>query len=665
MLVAACKNSGYGFAFDLGSTLVFVAIPAVALMITLFISLKVGGKKDWNDTSTMKLHYGTGEDRVDFEVCLTQKEILQMAKLREQDPEKWKDNELELVKAVRNGINVGKPNENDNKDQNPELLTDNPIETDTTAEDPTAPKGLITNKKLADEIRTEKRTEGNLNQEKDSEKPHIFKMKRSVRIILAIVACIVLFILFSALTTILGLKHGGGAIVMIVFMGLMAFVWRSIVGKKTDEGPQNDNNDNLIIEENTDNGSKINADNNENDIAQEEIIGKELLTTDSEPTAHKGVEENDISVRNLLEEESSPQETIVVEESVENKKNTIQTDVKTTKKEHDNKLSKYLKLLLIVILSLGIMFGLGVLTSFVYIRYVYPSKAKADDEKLIQEASNNPSKAYEIAQEMFKRDESDHLSGYQDFLTGKHGVCNFDHLKTGKDAAQWYCQYCVASAENDISQSASIAKDMFLKHDGFCDELYDKTGIEILKYASEKGEVNAQFTLGCYYGGAEYNKNKDAGWNNYRTFDGNSIDHAKQAYWYLQAASQGHTSAMGNLGLSYMYGKGVAKDEKKGLEWIQNAAKLDNAYYQRVLGDFYRDGIKVEVGTHKVITGYYWDWDDDEYGNYGKHKHAKTKTVTDYKTILAPDIEQAQYWWKKAADNGDETAKERLQQIYE
>ena len=251
LLVAACKNSGYGFAFDLGSTLVFVAIPAVALMITLFISLKVGGKKDWNDTSTMKLHYGTGEDRVDFEVCLTQKEILQMAKLREQDPKKWKDNELELVKAVRNGINVGKPNENDNKDQNPELLTDNPIETDTTAEDPTAPKGLITNKKLADEIRTEKRTERNLNQEKDSEKPHIFKMKRSVRIILAIVACIVLFILFSALTTILGLKHGGGAIVMIVFMGLMAFVWRSIVGKKTDEGPQNDNNDNLIIEENT------------------------------------------------------------------------------------------------------------------------------------------------------------------------------------------------------------------------------------------------------------------------------------------------------------------------------------------------------------------------------------------------------------------------------
>lgn len=104
LLVASCKNSGFGFAFDLGSTLIFVAIPEVALLITLLISLEVGGKKDWNETSTMKLHYGTGENRVDFEVNLTQKEILQMAKLREQDPEGWKDNELELVKLVKKEV---------------------------------------------------------------------------------------------------------------------------------------------------------------------------------------------------------------------------------------------------------------------------------------------------------------------------------------------------------------------------------------------------------------------------------------------------------------------------------------------------------------------------------------------------------------------------------
>ena len=39
--------------------------------------------------------------------------------------------------------------------------------------------------------------------------------------------------------------------------------------------------------------------------------------------------------------------------------------------------------------------------------------------------------------------------------------------------------------------------------------------------------------------------------------------------------------------------------------------------------------------------------------------------VPDYKTILPIDIKQAQYWWNLAAENGDETAKERLQQIYD
>ena len=122
---------------------------------------------------------------------------------------------------------------------------------------------------------------------------------------------------------------------------------------------------------------------------------------------------------------------------------------------------------------------------------------------------------------------------------------------------------------------------------------------------------------------------------------------------------------MGNLGSCYIQGRGVNKNETKGLELIQNAAKLGDPFFQRILGDIYRDGFEIEVGSHKEITGYYWDWDDDEYGSFGKHRHANTQTVIDYKTIVAPDIIQAQYWWKKAAENGDETAKERLQQIYE
>lgn len=106
LLVAACKNSGFGFAYDLGSTLLFVAIPELALLITLFSTLKVGDKvvgddKDSNETFSVPLHYGTAEKRVNFELQLTKKEIIKMAELRKQDPEKWEDNDLELVRAVK------------------------------------------------------------------------------------------------------------------------------------------------------------------------------------------------------------------------------------------------------------------------------------------------------------------------------------------------------------------------------------------------------------------------------------------------------------------------------------------------------------------------------------------------------------------------------------
>ena len=81
----------------------------------------------------------------------------------------------------------------------------------------------------------------------------------------------------------------------------------------------------------------------------------------------------------------------------------------------------------------------------------------------------------------------------------------------------------------------------------------------------------------------------------------------------------------------------------------------------------------MKVGSHKEIQkavygkAYrsedkireYWDDSKMEWVKYYQVE------VVDYKTILSKDIKQAQYWWKKAADNGDETAKERLQQIYE
>ena len=594
-----------------------------------------------------------------------------MAKLREQDPEKWKDNELELVKAVRKGIGVGKPIENESNTIDSESLTDNPVETETPTETPTAQNDLKTNEKLDNETSTEERKERYMGQEKNPETHHKFKMKRIVRIILAVVACIVLFLLFSALTTILGLKHGGGAIVMIAFMGLMAFVWRSIVGKKADDSLQNDDKDTSIKDDSTANENEINVGKSENEIALGGDMGDGLLANDTEPVLSHDVEEMNLSESELVENESKLHEPFVVKESVEKTKGFTQTDVKTIKKEHDNKLSKYLKILLIVILSLGIMFGLSVLTSFMYIRYIYPSKAKADDERLIQEAKDNPSKAYEIAQEMFKRDEKGHSSEFENPFSGERGICSYNHQQAGKDAANIYCQYMKDYAKRNLFMSDEIARSLFMNYDNHCNQLYNETGIEILKHAAEQGDSGAQFALGCYYNGLNYTK--DDSWWSSKTIDNKKLDPAKAAYWYSKAADQGNTAAMGNLGMAYIQGEGVNRNEQKGLGLIKSAAERGNAFYQCRLGDFYRDGVKMQVGTHKETrkdTDGGWYDSEDKVREYWDDYRLEWVTVyqievADYKTILPKDMKQAKYWWKKAADNGNETAKERLQQIYE
>lgn len=582
-IIAAAMNSRYNsFWYNYGSAFALVGIPTLALIITLLVKVKVAVKQDIVvDNRIQKLHYGTGENRVDFEMELTEQEIAKMDELRKKDPERWMDNDLELVKAA-----------------NRELMGKTPIHEE-------VPQPLCEN---ATEVKTVHTLhydtgENRVDFEMELTDSEIKKMEE--------------------------LRRDNPEKWLDNDLELVKAAKRAAIE------------------------ASIQAEKPEEEVPQEESAKEKPETTD--------VPFDSEDRKDVIAAQDEPITEKPISDTRVKEKNT-HTD--NNKRNSGKPLSKWLKIILIIIILLGVLFGFGVLGSFVYTKYIYPSKAKTNDEKLVQEAKDNPSKAYEIAQILLEREENGHQSEYHDFLTNKQGDCAFDHMEAGMKVANIYCQYCVELAKNDFSKSKDIAKQLFLSHDGFCDELYNKTGIDVLKYGAENGDADAQYTLGCYYGGAEYDK-KDGGWNDNFTLDGKNIDYAKAAYWFLQSAQKGNTSAMGNLGNCYMYGKGVAKNEIKGLELIQNSAELDNAFFQRVLGDYYRDGIQVEVGSHKVVTGYYWDWDYDDYGNFGEHRHANTKTVTDYKTILPADMKQAQYWWKKAADNGDETAKERLQQIYE
>ena len=263
----------------------------------------------------------------------------------------------------------------------------------------------------------------------------------------------------------------------------------------------------------------------------------------------------------------------------------------------------------VVLTFVIIAFGLIVLLGFWLYGIHQTSKWNKEDERREAIALKNISKADDIAREFFEEDANDSHK-CDDYLSYS---CDFDHKNRG---------------------------------------------IKILINAAEKGDAEAQFTLGCIYAGARYN-DKDTTWHEDKvrttmkeeTVDLNSfwnitmmhtyINFEKAAYWWYQAAIQGNASAMEFLAIAYRYGRGVKQNLYKATELMRIAAEKDNSWAQLNYGDMFRDG-DVWIKTDSVsING-------------------------DYFVIrVKPNIKKAKEWWKKALENGNDSAKERLEKIYD
>lgn len=228
-------------------------------------------------------------------------------------------------------------------------------------------------------------------------------------------------------------------------------------------------------------------------------------------------------------------------------------------------------------------------------------------------------------------------------------------------------------ALKNISKADEIARELFEeyanhsshKRDDYfsysCDFDHIERGIKILINAAEKGDAKAQFTLGCIYAGAQYDS-EDTTWHEDKvrttmkdeTVDLNKfnpwtitmmvtkINFEKAAYWWNQAAIQGNASAMEFLANAYRYGRGVEKNLCKATELMRIAAEKDNSWAQLNYGDMFRDG-DVWIKTDSVsINGDYY-----------------------FVIRVKPNIKKAKEWWTKALENGNDSAKERLEKIYE
>lgn len=121
-----------------------------------------------------------------------------------------------------------------------------------------------------------------------------------------------------------------------------------------------------------------------------------------------------------------------------------------------------------------------------------------------------------------------------------------------------------------------------------------------------EGDRDAQFKVGVLFANDQFGP----------------PDHEQSAYWYRQAARQGHPLAQYNLGHQFLMGNGVKRDEEAAMQWWLKAAEQQHALAQFNIGRAYYLGIG-----------------------------------------LKKDLNQARFWFERASQNNEPKSTELLKQL--
>ena len=86
---------------------------------------------------------------------------------------------------------------------------------------------------------------------------------------------------------------------------------------------------------------------------------------------------------------------------------------------------------------------------------------------------------------------------------------------------------------------------------------------------------------------------------------GINSNHGVAAFWFEKAAHAGLASAQCNLGLLYMLGHGVRKDDRQAAHWISKAADGGLAPAQNLYGKFLQKGRGVRRSDARLAAQYF------------------------------------------------------------
>ena len=134
-------------------------------------------------------------------------------------------------------------------------------------------------------------------------------------------------------------------------------------------------------------------------------------------------------------------------------------------------------------------------------------------------------------------------------------------------------------------------------------------------------------------------------------------DENKAFEWYKKSASQGDSNVQYSLGCCYENGIGTKPDYKKAVKWYENAAEQGDFIAQYNLGCFYRTGEGV-VQNDDLAYKYFLQSAENGYAP------AMYKGMCyEHGVGTDEDIDAAIDWYNRAADSGDELAKEKLKEL--
>lgn len=128
--------------------------------------------------------------------------------------------------------------------------------------------------------------------------------------------------------------------------------------------------------------------------------------------------------------------------------------------------------------------------------------------------------------------------------------------------------------------------------------------------------------------------------------------HTKAFEWMLKAANANHSAAQNNIGLSYLHGLGVKKDEKKAFFYFQKSASQGLPDAQSELAMlYYQQGNKQQAQDLWLLAAQ----QNDEYAQFNLASLFLEQN----------HIQQAYYWFNKALDNNHPDAQTALDKLEE